>query len=135
MEEEFLAAVEVVAEADGRYHKAGYLFIYDALQHTVEKMGKTALPKEQRHVTGRDLLQGISEYSLDQFGPLTASVFAQWGIHQTSDFGYMVFNLVEAELMSKTPQDSPEDFADVFDFAEEFDWKKRKAQFKRQPAG
>ena len=123
-----------MAEADGRYHKAGYLFVYEALQHTVEKMGKTALPKEQRHVTGRDLLQGISEYSLDQFGPLTRSVFAQWGIHQTSDFGRMVFNLVEAELMSKTPQDSLEDFADVFDFAEEFDWKKRKAQFKRQPA-
>ncbi|MBI2502061.1 MAG: hypothetical protein HYW07_02375 [Candidatus Latescibacteria bacterium] len=134
MEEEFLTAVEALAEREGRYHKAGYLFIYDALQYTVEKMGKTALPKEQRHVSGRDLLQGISQYSLEQFGPLTRAVFAHWGIHHTGDFGRMVFSLVEAELMSKTPQDCPEDFAGVYDFAEEFDWKKRKAQFKRLPA-
>lgn len=134
MEENILDRVEAVAEADGRYQKAGYLFLYEALQHTVGKMGKTALPKEQRHVSGRDLLQGISEYGLDQFGPLTRSVFAHWGISQTADFGRMVFNLIEAELMSKTPQDCVEDFVEVYDFAEEFDWKKRKAQFKRLPA-
>lgn len=134
MEENILDRVEAVAETDGRYQKAGYLFLYEALQHTVEKMGKTGLPKEERHVSGRDLLQGISEYGLEQFGPLARSVFAHWGIHQTSDFGRMVFNLIESELMSKTSQDRIEDFVEVYDFAEEFDWKKRKAQFKRQPA-
>lgn len=135
MEEEFLSAIEEVAEADGRFHKAAYLFIYDALQYTVEKLGKTSLPKEQRHVGGRDLLGGISEYSLGQFGPLTRAVFAHWGIHQTRDFGQIVFNLVGANLMSKTPEDCLEDFIDVYDFAEEFDWKKRKHHFKRLGSG
>jgi uncharacterized repeat protein (TIGR04138 family) len=134
MDEDILDRVEAVAEADGRYQKAGYLFLYEALEHTVEKFGKAVLPKDQRHVSGRDLLQGISEYGLEQFGPLTQAVFAHWGIRQTSDFGRMVFNLVEAELMRKTPQDCVEDFAEVYDFAEEFDWKKRKGQFKRPPA-
>lgn len=133
MEEEFLAAVEAVAEEDGRFHKAAYFFVYDALQYTVEKMGKTPLPKEQRHVSGRDLLGGISEYGLNQFGPLTRAVFAHWGLHQTRDFGQIVFNLVNAELMSKTPEDCLDDFVDVYDFDEEFDWKKRKGHFKRLP--
>ncbi|MBM3277367.1 MAG: hypothetical protein FJY95_04720 [Candidatus Handelsmanbacteria bacterium] len=133
-DEQFVDQVEAVAEADGRYHKAAYLFLYEALRHTVERTAKAEVPRDQKHVSGRDLLRGISEYGLEQFGPLTRSVFAHWGIHQTSDFGHMVFNLVEARLMSKSPQDCIEDFLGGYDFAEEFAWKKRKAQFRRQPA-
>ncbi|MBT4502695.1 MAG: hypothetical protein HOC74_33495 [Gemmatimonadetes bacterium] len=133
MNSELLQEIELLAERDGRYKKEAYLFIYDALQHTVEKLGKTHMPKEQRHISGRDLLHGISEYSMDQFGPLTHSVFTHWGVQATRDFGEIVFNLVSADLMSKTDQDSIEDFTDVYDFAEEFDWKKRKSDFKRLP--
>ena len=49
----------------------------------------------------------------------------------TQDFGQIVFNLVEATLMSKTEQDTVEDFTDVYDFAAEFEWKRRKAEFRR----
>ena len=42
-------------------------------------------------------------------------VFNQWGIKKTGDFGAMVFNLVEIGLMSKTENDSMEDFEDIFD--------------------
>ena len=79
------------------------------------------------------MLFGISEYSADQFGPLTRSVFAHWGIEQTRDFGEIVFKLVGANLLRKTDEDRIEDFVDVYDFAEEFDWKKRKADLKRLP--
>ena len=132
MDEDFLRQLEEVAEGDGRYSKAAYLFIYDALQHTVEKLGKSELPKDQRHIGGKDLLHGIGEFALDRFGPLALSVLEHWGVHRTQDFGDIVFNLVEAELMSKTENDRPEDFVDVYDFSEELDWKKRRAEFKRQ---
>ena len=56
-----------------------------------------------------------------------------WGIEQTRDFGEIVFNLVAADLMSKTEQDQIEDFIDVYQFEDEFDWKKRKADLKRLP--
>lgn len=134
MDSEFLRDIEKVAEADGRYDRAAYLFIYDALQHTVEGLSKESLPRDQRHVSGRELLHGISQYSLSQFGPLTLSVLRRWGLRESRDFGEIVFNLVEAKLMSKTENDSIEDFVDVYDFAEEFDWKKRRSQFKRQSA-
>ena len=60
MSGEFLEQVEHLAERDGRFRKEAYLFIYDALQYTVNKLGKTSLPKEQRHISGPDLLHGIS---------------------------------------------------------------------------
>jgi hypothetical protein len=34
--------------------------------------------------------------------------------------------------MSKTEDDNIDDFTDVYDFAEELDWKKRRAEFKQQ---
>ena len=135
MDEEFLQAIEKMAERHGRYDKAAYVFIYDALQYTVEKLDKADLPREQRHISGQNLLYGISEYGLDQFGPLTRAVFNHWGIHRTQDFGEIVFALVEASLMSKTEKDSLQDFMDVYDFSEEFDWKKRKPVFKQRLSG
>ena len=58
--------IEDLAESDGRYNRDAYIFVYDALQYTVEKLGKTTLPKEKRHISGRDLVLGISEYSAEQ---------------------------------------------------------------------
>lgn len=131
MDDGFLREIEDLADRDGRYARSAYLFVYDALQHTVEKLGKTSMPREQRHVSGRDLLYGISEYALDQFGPLTRTVFDKWGIRETRDFGEIVFSLVDNNLMSKTDDDRIEDFIDVFDFDDELDWKRRRSEFRR----
>ncbi len=135
MKSKTLQDIENLAERDGRYKSDAYLFVCDALGYTVQKLGKNegTLSEAKRHIGGRDLLFGISEYSADQFGPLTRSVFAHWGIEQTRDFGEIVFNLVNANLLRKTAEDRIEDFIDVYDFAEEFDWKKRKADLKRLP--
>jgi uncharacterized repeat protein (TIGR04138 family) len=131
MDDEFLDRIERLAAEHGRYRKEAYLFIYDALQHTVTKLGRSNLPREQRHVSGRDLLHGISEYGLDQFGPLTRTVFSHWGLNATQDFGQMVFQLIDAKLMSKTDQDCLEDFTDVYDLDVELDWQRRQAEFRK----
>ena len=133
MDNDFLFEVDRVADLDGRYAKEAYLFIYDALKHTVESLGKSELPREQRHISGIDLLRGISEFGLSQFGPLTKTVFEYWGVNKTEDFGRIVFNLVEAELMSKTEDDSLDDFIDVYDFEFELDWRRRRSEFKKKP--
>ncbi|RME76340.1 MAG: hypothetical protein D6776_01420 [Planctomycetota bacterium] len=92
-----------------------YAFIFDALDYTLRRIG------ERRHVTGQELCEGIRELALEQFGPLAATVFRQWGIESTRDFGRMVFDLVDVGLMGKTEQDDIRDFDDVYDFAEAFD--------------
>ena len=127
MKTDWEIAVEDLAERDGRFSKEAFFFIYHALDFTVKKMGWGEVEVEKRHVSGRDLLMGISEYAFDQFGPLTREVLSHWRVHQTRDFGEIVFALVEGDLMGKTERDSIEDFIDVYDFGEEFDWKKRRA--------
>jgi uncharacterized repeat protein (TIGR04138 family) len=43
-------------------------------------------------------------------------VLKSWGVRKTSDFGDIVFNLIEIGQMRKTNEDRREDFDDVFDF-------------------
>jgi uncharacterized repeat protein (TIGR04138 family) len=43
-------------------------------------------------------------------------VLNSWGVHNTGDFGEIVFNLIRIGQMRKTKDDRREDFDDVFDF-------------------
>jgi uncharacterized repeat protein (TIGR04138 family) len=125
--DDMVQKIEALIERDTRYKKEAYFFLYAALDHTVRMLGRHHYTTErERHVTGRELLRGISEYGWAQYGPMTKAVFAHWGLTTTLDFGEMVFNLVKMGLMSKTDEDSLEDFRDVYDFDEEFDWKTRR---------
>jgi len=109
-----------IVRQDPRYGPQAYYFIFDALDYTITRMRKV------RHVTGRELLEGIREYATEHYGFLARTVLAEWGVHATADFGEIVFNLVEAGLLSRTENDTRADFRDVYDFDEAFD-----AEFRR----
>ena len=81
-----------------------------------ETAGETEEPDPPRHLTGRELCEAIRRYALDQFGFMAKTVLNNWGVHNTGDFGNIVFNLIEIGEMSKTKDDRREDFNDVFDF-------------------
>lgn len=49
---------------------------------------------------------------------MARTVFHLWGIDRSGDFGEIVFNLVEARLMSKTDNDTRADFQNVYDLDE-----------------
>jgi len=106
--------LKAVVEKDGRFPLAAYRFMYEGLDYTVKNIGC------KRHVTGRELAEGLRNLAIDQFGGLALMVFEGWNIRKTADFGAMVFNLVDAGLMSRSDTDSIEDFADVYDFARSF---------------
>jgi uncharacterized repeat protein (TIGR04138 family) len=108
-----------ICKKDPRYHPDAYFFLVEALDVTVKDIRKNQ-PDHGRHVSGKELLDGIKEYALDEFGPLTFTVFAEWGIHTTQDFGELVFNLVEAGRLGKTENESREDFKDGYSFEEAF---------------
>ena len=112
-----------VVRADRRYAYEAYEFVFLALEHTQKMLGceldENADPAEPRHhVSGRQLLEGIRDFALQEFGLMARVVFRMWGIDNTGDFGEIVFNLIEAELMSKTMEDTREDFRDIFDLDE-----------------
>ncbi len=128
-EDDFVKRVESLAEQDGRYRKEAFLFLYAALEYTVRRLGRDkAKTQAERHVTGQELSRGIGEFAREQYGPMARSVLEHWGVRRTRDFGEMVFLLVNAGMMSKTEEDRIEDFADVYDFEKEFDWRRRDRQ-------
>ena len=69
----------------------------------------------------QELIEGIRDYATELFGPLAPTVFRNWGLTATQDFGDIVFNLVENDLLNKTDADRREDFANGFDFDTAFD--------------
>ena len=116
----FEEAIEQIAAQDLRYHREAYFFLREALDHTHKITGKPPKKNELRHVSGQELLKGIREYALQQFGPMTLTVLEEWGIKCCMDFGEIVFNMVETKLLAKTEQDSREDFRNGYDFHDAF---------------
>lgn len=115
----FDTTLDLILAKDHRYQRDAYLFVKDALDHTQKLVAKQN--REQlRHVSGQQLLHGIREFALTQFGPMTKMVFAEWGINRCEDFGEIVFNMVEIGLLGKTEKDSRDDFANGYDFEEAF---------------
>lgn len=112
---DFGVKVTQILGKDSRYDMEAYSFVLSGLQYTLSKLD------EHRHISGRELLDGIREYALRQYGPMTRTVLEYWGIKNTMDFGEIVFNLVETGLMKRRPEDLKEEFKNVFDFEKVFD--------------
>ncbi|MFO1052112.1 MAG: Minf_1886 family protein [Planctomycetota bacterium] len=105
---------------DRRFARNAYLFLLDALDHTMVQLGKDRKIGEERHVGARELLDGIRDFASAQFGPMAPHVFQRWGLRSTQDFGEIVFNLVDAGLLSRRAEDSRLDFSGGFDFEAAF---------------
>ena len=105
----FESTLALILSKDPRYQRDAYLFVKDALDHT-QKLVIKENKGEVRHVTGQELLAGIREYALTQFGPMTKMVFGEWGIQRCEDFGELVFNMVDKGILGKTDRDSRADF-------------------------
>ena len=112
---EFDERLRALAKIDRRYDVEAYRFVFEGLNHTLSKL------PEPRHVTARELLDGIRELAKEKFGFMARTVFDNWGVHHTSDFGEMVFSLVNYGFMGKTDEDKREDFDSVYDFKKVFD--------------
>ena len=110
-----------IVERDPRYPYEAYDFVFAGLNHTQRMLKRMPRDEEestaetQHHVTGPELLEGIRELALQEFGLMARVVFRMWGINSTADFGEIVFNLVAENLMSKSEQDTREDFRNVYD--------------------
>jgi uncharacterized repeat protein (TIGR04138 family) len=115
----FAEALDAIAASDRRYQRDAYIFLRDALDFTT-KQQKKVKGATVRHVSGPELLEGVRQYALKEFGPMVLTVFENWGIHSTEDIGHMVFNLIAAGIFGKTDQDSIDDFKNVYDFQEAF---------------
>jgi uncharacterized repeat protein (TIGR04138 family) len=115
----FDEALYQILAKDERFHRDAYLFMREALDFTQKIVGRENQGKV-RHVTGQELLDGLRQYALQQFGPMTATVFEEWGVRNCLNFGEIVFNMVEIGLLAKTDKDTRDDFQSGYDFTEAF---------------
>jgi uncharacterized repeat protein (TIGR04138 family) len=121
MEEE-RARLYAAAAADKRYAIEAYEFLCHALAYTQQTLDRVPEPGTRpedaldKHVSGKELCEGIRQFALKQFGPLAHVVFKNWRVHGTLDFGKMVYHLIDAGVWHKSPTDRLEDFDEQFDF-------------------
>jgi uncharacterized repeat protein (TIGR04138 family) len=128
---------------DSRYTIEAYAFVLESLKlarhHKLKGAGKrragarASRPRKKAlspgsgetqsdqlgHVTGRELCLAARRLALRHYGLMAVTVLDQWGIRSTSDIGEIVFILIAAGALDKTPTDSRSDFDGVFDFATE----------------
>ena len=115
----FAEALDSIVAIDPRYNSDAYVFLRDALDYTTKQQKKTK-GASVRHVAGPELLEGVRQYALKEFGPMVVTVLSYWGIRSCEDIGNMVFNLINAGIFGKTEEDSIDDFKNVFNFHEAF---------------
>ena len=93
-------------QEDRRFKPEAYIFIFEALNYAQNELGmggeksgdlsartRANKPEEtaERHVTGQELCEAIRLYALHQYGYMAKIVLNSWGLHNTGDFGEVVF--------------------------------------------
>ena len=130
MSDEAFSIYELV-EQDPRYPIEAYVFVREALAFASDSLELGSCqddlddafmqqPHRERHLTGQELCEAIRQFALNQFGYMAQVVLASWGIHDTSGFGDIVYNMIDAGLMKKSINDRRSHFDDVFNFDEVF---------------
>lgn len=111
----YLETLENIVKDDGRYDIEAYLFVHEVIGSMMKAL------KRRRHITGRELLEGIRVHALREFGPLSRDVLEHWGVFRCEDFGEIVFSMVDGGILRKTEDDSRDDFKGGYDFREAFE--------------
>ena len=117
-DEQFLTTVEKIITRDSRFREEAYEFISDAVLYTTQTIEEGE--ESKRHITGQELLEGIKDFAISQFGPMAKNVLESWGVCDSLSIGHIVFNMVDHQLLGSTKDDSIDDFKNGFDFETAF---------------
>jgi len=118
----FDEGVDGIRKEDPRYSREAYVFIQLALDFYREHHGD----ETTTHITGPELLRGVRELAMAQYGPMARQVLNHWGLQRGEDVGDVVYNLIRHGLMSSSDEDEIEDFHGIMVFDDsmnrEFSW-------------
>ncbi len=80
-----------------RYHRDAFQFVFAALrcaQRILDRLPVDETQEDEAHISGSELLEGVRQLAISEFGLLANTVFRHWGIRSTVDFGHIVFELI-----------------------------------------
>ncbi len=112
--------LEAIVRDDSRYAIGAYIFVRMGLDFTIKRLEAQDKNRKSRNVSAQELLEGIRIFALESFGQMAMCLFESWGVRSCSDFGNIVFNLVDAQILSTSEGDKIEDFYGGYDFKEAF---------------
>jgi len=115
MSERLERSIEELARQDRRYPPAAYMLVFEGLESALAKL------PARRHVTPQELVEGVRDAAVTQWGLMARTVLESWNIRTTGEIGDLVFNLIERKLLVAGAEDSRTQFEDLFDFADGFD--------------
>ncbi len=111
--------LDAIIASDPRYHRDAFHFVREGLDYTQQTISK----QEEgivRHISGQELLGGMRAHALEEYGPMALVVLNEWGVSCCEDFGEIVFNMIEYDLLARTAEDSRDDFKGSYSFDEAF---------------
>jgi uncharacterized repeat protein (TIGR04138 family) len=112
--------VDAICSKDSRYSRTAYAFVREGLDHTLTQL-KRQRHSGEKHVSGAELLEGLRQYTLEEFGPMGRLVLNHWGIYKCRDFGAIVFNLIKYNVLGRNESDSIDDFEEIYTFEDAFE--------------
>ncbi len=116
---------DLVASQATAYPRQAFVYVCNAVQVIANEIAadhaKKSNSSRTRHISGQELAHGLKNLLMKDFGRMAIDVLNEWNIHTTMDFGNIVYDLVAVRLLSVSPHDSPDDFADLYDFKEVFE--------------
>jgi uncharacterized repeat protein (TIGR04138 family) len=120
---ELAKALEKLA-AGSPYLPQAYYFVLQGLEFAKTHVQHEVAPDAEgvRHFDAVDLCWCLHDLAILQCSEHARVQLRAWGITSTDDFGEIVFTLVKAGLIRASERDRQEDFQNVFDFAEEFQY-------------
>lgn len=117
-------SIQEIAKLDGRYSLRAFQFVHEGLEYAVKKFYGIGQPSDEpHHITGKQLCEGLAEFASDKWGRMAKVALNQLGIKSTNDFGNIVYLMVEHKWMHARPEDSIEEFQEVYEFEEIFEKK------------
>ncbi|MCI0364767.1 MAG: hypothetical protein L0Y44_14260 [Phycisphaerales bacterium] len=111
-----------ILNAAGPYPIEAFHFVREGLTYTSQHVHRESHSSAdvERHISGQQLCLGLRDFAIEQYGLMARVVLEHWHVRRTDDFGRIVFAMIGEGLMSKTQDDTPEDFRAVYDFEEAF---------------
>ena len=115
MSERLNRSLEELTRLDRRYPSEAYMLVFEGLECALAKL------PARRHVSPRELVEGVREAALREFGLLAKGVLDAWNVRSTGDIGDLVFNLIEKKLLVASAEDTRAQFEDLFSFDDGFE--------------
>jgi|SRR4030095_786479 uncharacterized repeat protein (TIGR04138 family) len=107
---------EQLASADQRFTIDAFRFVTRAVFAASTTSGATI----GHHVSGRDVAEAFRLLALSELGTAALPTLHGWGVRSTDDIGTLVFRMIEFGVLGARPEDAPEDFHSVYEFASAF---------------